>query len=90
MFHVLGGGVWGFWVCVRHCTVVWGWVLPCPLYPWLLVLWQGKRPYTTCLAPWCRLFLVPLLFLLIICRCLSERLGSDKTTKASCPMGHAE
>ena len=83
MFHVLGGGGGGLGVlglCAPlHCRL--GGVLPCPLCPWLLVLWQGTRPYTSCLAPCCRLFLVPLLFFLIIGRCFSERLGSDKTTK---------
>ena len=86
MFHIPGGGGgWGFWVCVRHCTVVSGGVLPCPLCPWLFVLWQGPRPYTSCLAPCCRPFLVPLLFFLIIGRSFSERPGSDKTTKPHVP-----
>ena len=85
MFHVLGGGVRVLGLrAPMHCHLGGG-VLPCPLCPWLLVLWQGRRPYTSCLAPCCRPFLVPLLFFLIIGRCFSERLGSDKTTKSHVP-----
>ena len=39
----------------------------------------------SCLAPCCRPFLVPPPFFLIIGRCFSERLGSDKTTKPHVP-----
>ena len=42
MFHILGGGGWGFRVCVRHCTVVWGGGPAVPSLP--LVVGPVARP----------------------------------------------
>ena len=85
MFHILGGGGLGVLGLRAPLQCRLRGVLLCPLCPWLLVLWQGPRPYTSCLAPCCRPFLVPLLFFLIIGRCFSERSESDKTTKPHVP-----